>query len=424
MVILGTVAAFGLGTAMVLSSISASSGVTRDTNTKSAFGVAEAGVSNALFRYNRFDTSTLPCLNEGAGGQVVLEAAQTEGSNNGWCRPVTANAANGAYSYSVRPFVDGSPSDGDEMIIVSTGYDDGVSRRIKVSAQYTTQPGNGGVTPFEDFQLLADSITIANGSTITADIGTQGGLIITNGGKLHCEKVQAGSTDFPKDDPCPVGTPDFDLPPVDNTIVKATNDNGLLSTGGCQAWDATTKRLTLNCAYTLGTAGVTQNYYLCKLTLNSSAELLIAPGAIVNVWFAPPEDCGGETVPYVGANGSKIRTDGSPAATLAFLVSDSPTRTSMALTAGGNGVWPGCSDNFIIYAPTTDISMTTAAHLCAGIAANTLTTGPGSTITKTSMSTVWELPGSTGGPVPHYVTSEFLECAPASSSTAPPDAGC
>src|SRR5215208_3930463 len=116
-VLLGLVAVFGLGTAMVTSSLSATSGVTRDTNSKSAFAVAEAGVSQALLRYNRFDTSTLPCLNEDSGGQVVLEAPQS----NGWCRPVTANTSGGAFSYSVSPGEDATT-------IVSTGYVDGVAR--------------------------------------------------------------------------------------------------------------------------------------------------------------------------------------------------------------------------------------------------------------------------------------------------------
>ncbi len=56
-VLLGLVAVFGLGAAMVSASLSGSTGVTRDTNTKSAFAVSEAGVSQALLRYNRFDTS-------------------------------------------------------------------------------------------------------------------------------------------------------------------------------------------------------------------------------------------------------------------------------------------------------------------------------------------------------------------------------
>src|SRR5687768_15046365 len=92
-VLLGLVAVFGLGAAMVSASLNSTSGVTRDTNTKSAFAVAEAGVSQALLRYNRFDTASLPCLAEGTGGQVLLEAPQS----NGWCRTVTANTSGGSF---------------------------------------------------------------------------------------------------------------------------------------------------------------------------------------------------------------------------------------------------------------------------------------------------------------------------------------
>jgi hypothetical protein len=311
------------------------------------------------------------------------------------------------------------------MEIVATGYYDGLSRRIEVAADYTAQPGNSGVDPFSDLQLIGNSITIENGSTITADVGARDELTVGNGGKLHCEEVQATSPSFPKGPPCTVAAPTFDLPLVDNTAVKASNDNALLSAAGCQSWSGSvTKLLTIGCSYTLGTAGVTRDFYVCKLTLNSAAQLTIPPGANVNIWFAPPEECGGNTVPYVGENGSKIRTQGSPASTLAFIVSDSPTRTTMDLSAGGNGVWPECSDNFIIYAPTTDLTMSTASHICAGIAANSITTGPGSSITKTSLSSTWELPGSTGGSVSHFAATTFLECAPATATAATPDTGC
>lgn len=417
-VLLGLVAAFGLGTAMVTSSLSTTSGVTRDTNSKSAFAVSEAGVSQALLRYNRFDTSTLPCLNEGSGGQVVLEATQS----NGWCRPVTTSSSGGSFSYSVKPAAAG-------MTIVSTGFFDGLTRRVKVEAEYQAEPGSGGVTPFDGMQVFGkDSITIENGGRITADVGTYGALTVTNGGKLTCDDAEAGSSIFHNGNSstCVPTAPDFDLPAVDSSVAKVTNNNGLLAAGGCHSWSSTSKLLTIpnSCTLTLGAAGTTQDFYICKLTLTHSAQLYITAGATVNVWFAPPAECAGNTVPYVGVSGSKILTSGgSPPTNLAFLVSDSPTVTSMDLTAGGTGNWPACSDNFIIYAPTTNVIVNTGAHVCGGVAAKTLSVRTGASITKTSAAGVWELPGSTGGPVPHYVSSDFLECTPTNTTTTP-NTGC
>jgi hypothetical protein len=418
-VLLGLVAVFGIGAAMVSSSLNSSSGVTRDTNTKSAFGVSEAGVAQALLRYNRFDTSgPLPCLNEGAGGQVILAAPQA----NGWCLPVTANTSGGSFSYSVKPTAQ-------ELAIVSTGYFDGLSRRVKVQADYESAPGSGGVKPFEEMQVFGkDSITISNGGRVTADVGTQGALNVTNGGKLVCDDAQAGSYSFQggQASSCTPTPPNFTLPPVDSSVAKVTNHNTLLAAAGCHSWSATTKLLSIpdSCTLTLGVSGVTNDFYICKLSLTHSAQLYITPGAVVNVWFAPPNECAGNTVPYEGASGSKIRTSGGiPASSLAFLVSDSTTTTSMNLTAGGTGNWPSCDDNFVIYAPTTAVTAETGAHVCGGVAAKTISVSTGSSITKSSGAGVWELPGSTGGPVPHYVSSDFLECEPTNTSSTP-DAGC
>jgi len=413
-VMLGVIAALGLGSGMVVASLSATAGVTRDTNTKSAFAVAEAGVSHALFRYNRYNTASLPCVNEAAGGQVVLEPAE----DDGWCRPVTGTSSGGTYSYSVRPAATG-------LTIVSTGRFEGLSRRVEVEATYETRIGSGQVTPFADQQVLAkDGIAVGSGGRITADVGTQGQLSVTNGGKLSCEDAQAASTSFSNGEPCPISAPTFDLPPADPSVARVYNDNASLAGSAC--WSETTQQLTVGgrCrTLTLGVAGTTSTFYICKLTLDNSAQLHVAAGATVNIWFAPPEECGGDTVPFVGAPGSKILTPGtSPPTSLAFIVSDSPTTTSMVLGAGGRN-WPSCNDNFVIYAPTTNVTLDTGPHVCGAIAGKTLSVGPGSSLTKNSLSGVWELPGSTGGPSPQYVVAEFLECTPTNASTTP-DAGC
>lgn len=410
-VMLGTIAAMGLGSAMVTSSLSATAGTERDKDTKSAFAVSEAGVSHALLRYNRFDTTAYPCINEGAGGQVVLEAAQA----NGWCRPVTVNSSGGSFSYSVKPGATG-------LTIVSTGFFDGLTRRVKVFAKYEAQPGNGGIRPFEDVQVIGkDAVTINNGSSINADVGTQGLLTVGNGGKLYCGKAQAASTSFAKGAPCTVSLPDFELPAVDSSVAKVDNDNALLP-GSCRSWNATSKLLTITCSTTFGVSGQTQDFYVCKLTNNSTIN--VAAGATVNFWFAPPSECGGNTVPIVLPNGSKIRTPaGGPPSTLAFIVSDSPTVTSIAISAGGWGNWPEEDDNLVIYAPTSNVTMSNGQHMYASIASKTISTASGGSFTKTSLGGTWELPGSTGGPTPHYVSSEFLECTP-TNSTSTPDAGC
>ena len=93
-VMLAMIAAFGLGTATIVASIGAQEGTTRDENSKAALAVAEAGVENAMLRYNTIRTSATTtaddCLPVGSSGLAA----------NGWCAgpPVSGTIDRGSYS--------------------------------------------------------------------------------------------------------------------------------------------------------------------------------------------------------------------------------------------------------------------------------------------------------------------------------------
>ncbi len=426
-VMLGMLAAFGLGTAMIVSSVSAGTGTTRDTNTKSAFGVAEAGISQALLRYNSYTTTALkPCIAEGDGGQAYLDESgplADPPQPAGWCAPVTATTAGGTYRYDVKP---AAVSPGG-LTIVSTGVFDGVTRRVKVGTTYVANPPPSGVTPFDQFQVLAkDSITLNSGPTVTANIGTNGALSLNSGSKINCEEAQYSSIfiNGASTISCTGTTPDFTLPDVDTTPASTTNDNAQIGSG-CWTYSSSSKWLTVNseCSITLGQAGVTQNYYLCRLELNSASRLFIRNGATVNIWFGPPNLCGGIDQPFLNNSGSDIRpvTLSGTRATLALLIHSSTTTTKVDFNSGGQ--WFDCNHSFIFYAPTTNLLINSGPHVCGAIAAKSLYMNSGASITKSAYAGTWELPGSVGASTPHYNATDFLECVVKNTSTIP-DSGC
>ena len=76
---------------------------------------------------------------------------------------------------------------------------------------------------------------------------------------------------------CIPTAPDFDLPAVDSSVAKVTNNNALLAAGGCHSWSATTKLLSIpnSCTLTLGASGVTHDFYVCELSLTHSSQLYV-----------------------------------------------------------------------------------------------------------------------------------------------------
>jgi hypothetical protein len=74
------VAAFAVATVTVVASVSAQRGTTRDQDAKAALGVAEAGVENALLRYNRTEQDPEAAADDCApvGGTAAI-------APGGWC---------------------------------------------------------------------------------------------------------------------------------------------------------------------------------------------------------------------------------------------------------------------------------------------------------------------------------------------------
>src|SRR3954464_753352 len=123
------IAGTALASAAVISTVNVQQGSHRDSSTKSAIAMADAGANIARTRINRYAVvlATKPCLKLGATG--VLEGAVAQ--SDGWCPAVTGTVGGGQYSYRASPA--GSICGEYRLCVVATGTVGGVSRRIEVA---------------------------------------------------------------------------------------------------------------------------------------------------------------------------------------------------------------------------------------------------------------------------------------------------
>jgi hypothetical protein len=427
-VLLAIIAAFGLATAGVIASVNAQHGTVRDQDSKAALAIAEAGVSNALLRFNRIIPSPATSVCQPVGG--------TTAGADGWCPTHgTGTIDQGAYDYLVRPFAaQGAVPGGLE--IVSTGTVSGVTRRVTAAADAITD----GFRPFEGLAgvIGLDGITLNNDSEIHADVATNGNIGLNNGSVLDCDFAQVGPGRGydPFNNPadyCPLSYGTVSLPPVDPADVATNNSNGricnldpITGTPCNQAWNPTTLKLQLNpnSAITLGSSGGEFNYAFCQVILNSKSYIHIANGAKVRMYFLSPDSppCLNQGSPLILSSRAKIDPTGSDATSLAILVVGSDTKaTNIEFNADASLF--SCEQSFVIYAPRTTVTLNNDTSVCGGVAAKSVVVNEDATVLASNSADEFELPPQAAT---HYGSPEdFIECSSTPPGpTAAPDAGC
>lgn len=419
-VMLAMLASFGLGTAVVVSSIGAQQGTVRDQNTKAALAVAEAGVANALLRFNRIE-ATSACTPVGGS------AAGT----GGWCPAnVTGDVDRGAFTYAVRP----TPT---ELEIVSVGTIDGVTRRVNAVAQ-SAQGGEKGLQPFGTASVVGlDGILLNANSTINASVATNGDIGLNSQSVINCQSAQVGpgrglNPNNKGKVTCPLGQGTTALPPVNPGEVMTSNSNGrickldpLTPVSDCSwAWNSKQKTLILNsgAALTLGASGGEFNYAFCQIILNSNSYLHIAGGAKVRIYFGAPEECNNQSTPLIINSNSKIQPTGAGAPDLAILVLGSEKR-STNITLNSNAILFNCDQSFVLYAPRTAVTINSNTHVCGGLAAKSIIINSNSSISASNSASDFELPNTESQYFLGYGQPEFVECT-STAQASPPDTGC
>jgi hypothetical protein len=418
MVLFMVLAAFAMASVAVVSSVNAQQGTNRDLDTKDSLAVAEAGAHEALLRYNS------------AAADQACVAPQT--LSGGWCTPATgALSGGGTFTYWVRP-TDGL------IEVVSEGTRDGASRRIYLQAHSAA-----GQQPFVDFGVIGlNSIGLDANADITADTGTNGDITLLSNSEL-CGDAQVGVgrsilISGNAQHTCGVQLQgSLTLPSVNQGDVRTNNDNSNFFAAtpiGGQAnrvcWNGVNGdgQASANCGsrelvitHNSNLTLPSGNYSFCRLQLLQNAAIYIANGATIRIYFDSPEACGyGSGVKQLELDSnSQIRPNGtSSSVDVAMLFVGSETR-STTIDLASNTVAQGvCEQDFVIYAPRTDMVMKSNSYYCGALAAKTIHINSNSQITISTQAENFELPNAP----PHYVIDKFVECGGVTTST--PNSSC
>ena len=428
-VLLALTAAFGLGTATIVASVGAQQGTTRDENSKAALAAAEAGVANAMLRFNRIRTDA------GSTADDCVPVGGTGVGADGWCPNEVAGAIDlGGYAYRVKPTA-ASGSTPAQLTIVSTGEVDGVTRRVKTTADSIAS----GFRPFAEASVIGlDSIHLDSDATVEANVATNGNIGLNANSSLLCDYAQVGvgrgysPVGSNVTTTCPPTSGEISLPPVNPGDVLTNNSNARIcnldpvaGTTCANAWNPTTRIVDLDSgdSLTLGAAGGEFNYAFCRIDLGSNSYLHIANGAIVRIYLLSPDaaPCLNEAEPISLHSNSKIEPTGSDATSLQILVVGSATKPTQ-ITLDSNSLLFSCDQAFVVYAPRTALTLRSNTAICGGVAAKSVFINSNTEIQASSTADDFELPGQEVAA--HYdEPRDFAECD-TTPTGAPPDSGC
>jgi hypothetical protein len=436
-----TIAAFGLGSAAVIATVNAQRGTTRDHNSKEAIAAADAGAGVAMLRLNRYASAlgpATPCLGM-SGSTLTLTTA----AGDGWCPEATGTVGSSTYAYRI------TPQTGGAITVVATGSADGVSRRIAMSLTASTVGSileGAGVIGLED-------ITLENNADIRVGVGTNGNVSLTNNATI-CGNIRHGVgkkvTFTNNSDQCSgygITEGNQSLPEVSSfmptdiatnnsnyRLVKCTSTSPSKVPAGCESdsyvangnkgftstvpWNSTTRTISTSNNSTLTLSG--GDYFVCRLELTNNSHLIMAAGAHVRIFFDTPENCGlkagaeqlslsnNTDIQATGYQGSSEKTD-----LPGLYLMGSSTITTKASFENNSGT----TNEFVLYAPHTDISITNNATYKGVLAGRRITLTNNATVEQDAAFKPPQIGGAT-----LYTRQSYVECVGATGS--PPNANC
>jgi hypothetical protein len=393
------IAGTALAGAVVVSTINVQESSHRDSSTKSAIAVADAGANIARSRIDRYAgvLATKECLKLNASG--VLEGTTKEA--DGWCPAVKGTVGSGKYAYRVSPA--GSTCGEYKLCVVATGTVGEVSRRIEVAysesavtetienktagtetggSESTGTTGTTGSSGIEGVIGL-EGIELNGNGEIHVNVGTNGD-VTGNGNTKVCGDIRHGIGKAYK----PTGNAEQckkfvitegnkTLPPVTSFMpsnIATVNSNYRLymctkttptkEPTGCESdsfsgkrkstkpWDPTTRSISVEGNDTLTVSG--GDYWVCSIAIAGNAQLIMAASSQVRFFFDTPEHCGlssGATQISITGN-SRVASSNKSVMPAFYLLGSTSRSTNVDL--GGNG---GTENEVVVYGPNTTVKI-------------------------------------------------------------------
>ena len=434
--IFATVASLGLASAAVISSVDAQHGAGRDQGSKNAIAAADAGASVALLRLNRYAnalTTSTPCI--GLSGSTLVVTAPAA---DGWCPEVKGTVGESSYAYRV------TPQSASTMSVVATGSAGGVSRRIAIGFKTTTVGSALGA----EGVIGVDWVEIDNNADARVGVGTNGSIHVHNNGNV-CGNIRHGvgkKAEFDNNGTQCKGYAitegNVSLPAVSTfmpTDIATNNSNYRLVTctkttptrvpTGCQTdtysdswsstvpWNPTTRTISTSNNATLTLGG--GDYFVCRLLINNNAHLIMADEAHVRVFFDTPENCGLKSVAKqidISNNADITSTGYQPKKNKfdvpGFYLMGSPTIQTKVEWSNNSG-----TNEFVLYAPNTDIELNNNATYIGSIAGKTVHLDNNAIVKQDAGFKPPQIGGAT-----LFQRQSYVECSGPSAS--PPNAYC
>lgn len=442
-VMLMTVAAMGMATVGVMASIQGQGGVVRDQGSKSAMAVAESGVEQAMLHYNR---GVPPC-------EPAVEGE--------WCGPVTGMSVNGGqveYWARIGSGESCAVNEVECLEIVSQGTMNGVTRRVDVFSASQLPIGSPGGGPFSNAGVLSqDTLSMDSNSKIHTGTETNGDIEIRNGNAKLCGQASVGIgrelkppeyAGYYTDPECTshnstVHEQELTLPPVNQGEAATVNDNSRLfsldlvsgkkaeacwsghdPSGSSSKYCGPERELFVKNGSAVTLGGTV--YSFCKLTLDQNSALYVEAGANVTIYFDSPEDCGytkATTQLELQSNARISSASGKPISIALLFVGSETIPTKVQLNSNTSAE-ETCDQNFIVYAPRSEVELASNTLFCGAIAGKTVHLNSFAEVRSGSGTKEFELPGEEPPePVAHYQPFRFVECSGVEVPSSP-DSGC
>jgi hypothetical protein len=432
--------AFSFASAAVVYSVNTQHGTVRDHDTKEAIAAADAGASVALMRLNQFSkavSTASPCV--GLSGTLLAPA---KAEPDGWCQQLSGTVGNATYSYRVGPST--TACTGPTSCVVAVGTSNGVSRRVEVTMGTSTVGGalsKAGVIGDED-------IVLDNNADIRVGVGTNGNVKLGNGASI-CGDIRHGTgkkITFENNSSQCSGYVKSEgnetLPEVSSfmpTSIATANSNGRLvkctsivgatrTPPECQLdsysktwdtnvpWNASTRTIEPAQNSTLTLTG--GDYFICRLVLGNNSHLIMGTGATVRIFFDTPEHCGAKTgstyEPIRVENNADITATSEAEGGVPGLYVTGSRAIPTKIVFSNNG---GATNEFVLYAPNSNIYMENNATYKGAIAGKTVYL---SNHAKVIQDEGFKPPNIGGSNL--YTRQSYVECTGATAS--PPNANC
>jgi hypothetical protein len=420
-----TIAGMGLVTAAALSTISVQRGTSVDEDRKAAIAAADAGANIALLRQNKVHSATTymsyPCIGPGAGGTLVGAGPAADG----WCPAVSGTVGSSSYTYRVSP-LDTSTM---QATIVSTGTSGNVSRRVAMLARVQS-----GASVFGLERVIGrDWIHLDSNADVRVPVGSNGDITMDSNAAI-CGNIRHGIghglTMESNAQQCAgytVVEANRDLPSLSESkrlALLTSNSNGrffgqdVRTSSSDVTWDSSSRTLSLNSNSTLTMGGT--DYLICRLVLDSNSGIIMAAGASVRIYFDTPEACGlpqGASQLELRSNTYITSTGYDPSQGLyempgLYLFGSANQSTAVNFNSNTQ-----VSNEFILYAPNTDIVLDSNATYIGAMAGKTLDVASNAKILSDANLVMPELD------IPsRYAGERYVECTGATAS--PPNANC